>query len=239
MVKGYLKARFMNTEQIQAQAKAKRLTMVETQLRPCDISDPLLLKAFATVPRELYLPDNCQGTAYADNVVELGEGRFLLSPLLLAKLIQALKINHCDRVLDIGCGFGYSSVILGYMAKQVVGVENSTILVEKGRQTLEDNGIEGVEIVCGPLSEGCVHKGPYDSILLQGAVKELPKSIVDQLADQGRIVAIIQQEDTFLGQVTLFHRQGEHLTEKALFNAYVPPLIASDPTGVFHFGALR
>jgi protein-L-isoaspartate(D-aspartate) O-methyltransferase len=159
---------------------AARAAMIESQLRPQGVTDPSVLEAMATVPRELFLPDQSRPLAYVDRAVTIGAGRFLAAPAVLGQLLTRMMPARGERALVIGAGTGYSAVVLSAMGVEVVAVESSPELTARAREL-------GVETVEGSLEAGHRKGAPYDLILIDGAVEMIPDFIVDQLDDGGRL----------------------------------------------------
>lgn len=206
----------------------QRTNMVESQVRPSDISDRRIPRAMQEIAREAFAPGPRKPIAYADRNLPLtqaqagGDGRVLLAPRTLAKLIQSLDIASDDAVLDIGGGTGYSAAILARLARSVVAVEEDKVLAGLARAALKATGADGVVVVEGPLAEGAAAQGPYDAILVNGAIETLPRTFIDQLKDGGRLVAIVVEGG--VGRATLWRRYGTQADARALFDASAPAL---------------
>lgn len=198
--------------------------MVDTQLRPCKVVSPALLHAFSTVPREVFVAEVYQPTAYCDDCIKLEGNRFMLPPFLLGQLIQALNLKTEDNVLVIGCGTGYTAAIMGYLIKKVVTLEDNPVLAKRIEANLVQCRVSGAETVVGSLPAGWSKAAPYDGILINGAIPEVPKAVFKQLADQGRLVAILQQGKNKLGAAYLFQRSGENISKQLLFKVACPVL---------------
>ena len=153
-----------------------RFNMVESQIRTNDITDPALLKAFQTVPREAFVPASVEAIAYMDEdlcVQPAAEGRaarYLMEPRVFAKLVQAAEITDSDLVLDVGCATGYSAAILARVADAVVAVEADEELAAKAGETLLAQSVDNAAVVVGKLQDGCAKQGPFDVIVLSGSV---------------------------------------------------------------------
>jgi len=171
-------------------AAAARRMMVDGQVRTADVTDWAILDAMLTLPRERFLPPALAELAYLDADIPLGKGRALLKPMVLAKLIQAAQIGSTDRVLDLGCGTGYSSAVLARLAATVVALEEDPDLARQAREALAATGAGKVEVVVGPLTGGWPAGAPYDVILLNGAAEVVPDDLGRQLKPGGRIVGI-------------------------------------------------
>lgn len=206
----------------------QRKNMVESQVRPSDVVDRRILRAMLEIPREVFVPEDFRPLAYMDRDVPiLTEGdprnaRTLLSPRVHAKMIQALDLEENAIVLDVGCGTGYGSAIMARLAQTVVGLECEPALAEAATKALSALSIDNVAIVVGPLPAGWPSEGPYDAILLNGVVPEVPVALLDQLKDGGRLAAIVS--DAGVNRATLWQRSGSHFSSRSLFEAAAGPL---------------
>ncbi len=175
----------------------QRLTMVESQLRPNEVTDRRLLAAMRTLPRERFVPERLSLLAYMDESVEVfpaidgAPARFLLPPMVLARLVQLAAVEPKDHVLDIGCATGYSTAVLACLGRRVVGLEPEPELAETARRMLRELAIENATIVEGALAAGTPEDGPYDVILLNGSIEEIPASVLGQLREGARLAAIL------------------------------------------------
>lgn len=197
--------------------------MVESQLRTNKVTDPAILEAYETTPRERFLPEGRAGVAYVDEDLQVAPGRYLMEPMVQARLLQAAEIGASDVVLDIGCATGYSSAILSRLAGTVVALESDEGLAGKANEALQDLGIDNAVVVQGDLTQGYPKQGPYNVILLGGAVAEIPGAILDQLAEGGRLVAVLRPEP-HLGQAVLVGKNAETTSRRVLFDAATPLL---------------
>jgi len=163
---------------------AAREAMVESQLRPQGVTDPSVLAAMGRIARERFLPAHTRPLAYVDRAVAIGEGRFISAPAVLGQLLTQMMPEVGQRALVVGAGTGYSAAVLAAMGLDVTAVESSAELVAAARELK-------VKLVEGPLESGWASEAPYDQILIDGAVEQLPDAITDQLADGGRLGAAI------------------------------------------------
>ncbi len=213
---------------------AARSNMVESQLRTNKVTDVDLLAAFGSVARELFLPQAKRGIAYVDEDILLAADRYLMDPMVLARLLQAAAIRTGDVVLDIGCGTGYASAIMAKLTDTVVALECDGALAETTNEALSGLGVDNVVVVQGPLAEGYAKQAPYNVILLAGAVAEAPRAVFDQLAEGGRLVTVVK-DGPGLGRACLFRRAGAVVSHRILFDAGTPllPEFARQPGFVF------
>ena len=202
---------------------AARSNMVESQLRTNKVTDLPLIDAFETVPRERFVPEPLRGIAYIDEDVALGGGRFVMEPRVLARLLQAAQPGPAGVALDLGCGSGYGTAILSRLVATVVALEDNAELAAAANRTLAELEIDNAVVVEGRLAEGYPKQAPYNVILLGGAVAELPAAIADQLAEGGRLVAVISAGPG-LGRATLMRRDGGVISSRVLYDAALPVL---------------
>ncbi len=190
--------------------KLARETMVESQLRTAGITDRRLLTAMGTLPRELFVAPENRSFAYMDGAVPIGAAgagptRYLMQPMVLARLLQRADIDSSERVLDVGCATGYSLAVLAELAGTVVGVESDASLASQAESNLAALKIANAKLVTGPLAEGAASDGPFDLIVLDGSVPSIPLSLVTQVREGGRIMAIVssgEQGTAYLFTVT-------------------------------------
>ncbi len=200
-----------------------RLMMVESQLRTNKVTDLPLIDAFETVPRELFVPEPLRGVAYVDEDVALGGGRFVMEPRVLARLLQAAQPGPEDMALDLGCGSGYATAILSRLVATVVALEDVAALATAANRSLAELEIDNAVVVEGRLVEGYPKQAPYNVILLGGAVAEVPAAVADQLAEGGRLVAVVSAGPG-LGRATLMRRDGGVISSRILYDAALPVL---------------
>jgi len=201
---------------------ARRTMMVDTQVRPNDVTKFPIIEAMLVVPREEFVPDVARDAAYVGENLDLAPGRVLLEPRTLSKLLDALDPQVTDRVLVLGAGLGYSAAVIGRMAHTVVALEEDAGLAAAAAARLTTQGASNVVVRQGALSEGCAKDGPFDRIILEGAVEEIPPAIVAQLKDGGRIAAIFMEGA--LGVARVDHKIDGSLTWRFAFNASAPVL---------------
>jgi protein-L-isoaspartate(D-aspartate) O-methyltransferase len=211
-----------------------RRKMVENQLRTNRVTDEALVQAFGTIPRERFVPSQKAGYAYLDEDLQVAGRRFLLEPMVLGRLIQALAIGPGDMVLDVACATGYSTAVLGAIAGTVVAVEEEEDLARKANEILNDLSVDNAVVVHHPHGEGYPKQAPYDAILINGALPEVPQALFDQLADGGRLAAVIKS-GAGLGRATLFSKRDGLVGHRILFDAGTPDLpgFARSPGFVF------
>ncbi|WP_282608409.1 protein-L-isoaspartate O-methyltransferase [Pelagibius sp. Alg239-R121] len=213
---------------------AARANMVESQLRTNKVTDQQVIAGFESIPREAFLPDTLRGVAYVDEDLAIGGGRHVMEPMILARLIQAAAPGTNDMVLEIGSALGYGTAILAQIAATVVGLDSDQELVATANETLNGMGIDNAVAVSGDMTQGYAKQAPYDVILFSGSIGEVPEAVAAQLADGGRLVAVIQDE-TGLGRATLMLRNGETISQRRLFDASTPVLNGFERVSGFVF----
>lgn len=213
---------------------AARRHMVECQIRTNKVTDRAIIDAMMEIPRERFVNPEQRGVAYLDEDLPLGGGRHLIEPMVLARMLQEAEIGPDDVVLDIGGGSGYSAAIISHLASTVIAVETGTSIVQAITEDLADLGIDNVAVVEGELNLGYSAQAPYDVILLEGAVSEVPGGITKQLADGGRLCAVVT-EDNGLGRATLMVRNGAIVSSRILFDANTPALPGFEKEAGFVF----
>lgn len=213
---------------------AARLNMVDSQIRTNKVTNAELIAAFQSVPREAFVPERLAGVAYMDEDIPLGNGRYLMEPMVLARLLQAALPGPADVVLDVGCGTGYAAAILAKVAATVVALESDHSLAQAATRVLGDLGIDNAIVVEGPLPAGWSAQAPYGVILVNGAVAEVPEAIRRQLAEGGRLVTV-ERPDSGPGRGILMRRNGGTVARRAIFDAATPilPGFAAEPGFVF------
>lgn len=203
---------------------AARLNMVEGQLRTNKVTDPAVLDAFLAVPRELFVPSALRGAAYVDDDIPLSADRALMEPMVLARLLQIAAIGPEDKVLVVGCATGYAAALLARLSAKVTALECDQRLAAIARDLLAKQGAR-VELVEGELAQGWPASAPYDVILLDGAVAQVPQKLAEQLAEGGRLVGVLAPQagviDRGMGEAVLMTRAEGVLSSRPVFDAAV------------------
>jgi protein-L-isoaspartate(D-aspartate) O-methyltransferase len=205
-----------------ADFSTRRVMMVDTQVRPSDVTKFPIIAAMLRTPREAYVPRDLREAAYMGENVSLGAGRVVLEARTLAKLLDALDIQPDEVVLDVGCGLGYSTAIIAQLADAVMAVEEDEGNAIEAQRTLSAEGVDNAAVIAGPLAAGLAKHGPYDAIILQGAVEAVPQAILDQIKDGGRIGCLFMEGA--LGEARIGFKSDGQITWRAIFNASAPIL---------------
>jgi len=201
---------------------AARQNMVDCQIRPNKVTDPLVISTLREIQREIFVPADKKGTSYLDADVEVAPGRVIMQPMVFARLVQLAEIRRNDAILDVGCATGYSSAVLAKMGSSVVALEENAELAKQASETLLDYGIDNAVVVEGPLAEGLPKQGPYDVIFINGSVDRVPDALREQLAEGGRLVAVVHGKG--IGRATLVTRRAGAFGSRIEFDAAIAPL---------------
>ncbi|WP_374381778.1 protein-L-isoaspartate O-methyltransferase [Dongia sp.] len=212
---------------------AARQFMVDGQIRTNKVTDERLIEALVAIPRENFVPADIRARAYIDDDLPVGNGRYLVEPMVLARLIQALNVQPGEKVLIVGAAGGYSAALLARLGASVVALEDAQGLAETAR-----NGLAGlhVTLVSGALANGHAQAGPYAAILVEGSVGEVPGSLLDQLKIGGRLATVLREDNITAGRAVLMTRgDGGTVGTRILFDANTPLLAGFEPTPRFAF----
>lgn len=200
-----------------------RVTMVDTQVRPSDVTRLPVIEAMLTIPRDAFVPASLRPMAYSGQNLPLGEDRILLDPRTLAKMVDAIAPEPGDLILDLGCGTGYATAILAAMAQAVVGIESDPARAAEAQETLAGLGVDNAAVITAPLTEGAPAQGPYDALLVSGgAIEDLPAAIVTQLREGARLAAVFMENNLGVVRFGLVHKG--KVTWRDAFNASAPLL---------------
>ena len=212
---------------------SRRTMMVDTQVRPADVTKFPIIDAMLSVPRENFVPSAQREAAYVGENFDLGGRRVLLEPRTLAKMLDALAITGDELVLDVGCAMGYSSAVIAHMAEAVIALEEDEAMAAEAQEALSEADADNAIVHVGPLAEGAVQHGPYDVIIVQGGVGVLPTALTDQLKDGGRIACLFMTGG--LGEVRVGHKRGDHVSWRNVFNAAAPIMDGFQRESAFEF----
>lgn len=174
-----------------------RENMLKSQILTGHVLEPRILAALGSVAREEFVPPAFQGAAYVDQEIPMGNGRFIMEPLDFARLLKYAVIGEDETVLDVGCASGYSAAVLSQLARKVVAIEENPSLVSTATRLLAF--CPNVTFKEAPLTEGVNAQGPYDAILIEGAIEYLPVALADQLREGGRLLAAEHDASAIVG----------------------------------------
>lgn len=213
----------MKHEADQERAAAARAAMIAGQLLPNRVTDARIADAVQAVPRELFVPKGLRGIACIDDDLEIAPGRYLMEPMVFGRLLAAAGIAAHETVLDVGCASGYSTAVLARLAETVIALEEDAQLARQAEENLAKLGANNAVVLETPLAEGVpAEQGPFNAILLEGAVETVPEALTSRLADGGRLLCVLRR-----GKVSRAHlilRSGDALGGRDLFDAFVPYL---------------
>ena len=200
----------------------RRAAMVQNQLRPNRVDDPRVLAAMGAIPRERFCPPHLRGVAYGDDDIDLGDGHYLIEPLVQARLVQAAAAQPSDVALVVGCHTGCTAAVLGRLVSTVLLLVPNEAAVEAIEPVLAEIGCENVLVQVGRAADGLPAQAPFDIILLAGSVREIPETLLDQLGDGGRLVAVVGTDRG--GKLTVCRRIGGVIGRTTPFDAAIPPI---------------
>ncbi len=212
-----------------------RFNMVENQVRTNRVTDSLIIEAMNTLPREAFVGTGQEGIAYIDQDIKIAPGRYMMEPMVLARLIQTLQPQADDRALVIGAGRGYGAALLARLVKAVTAVESDPALAAAGGQIARELGLGAIEWLVGRLEHGAPGAAPFDVILVEGGVREIPQTILDQLAEGGRLAATLAGAAGVMGVAQLFVKKGGVTSGRPLFETSAALLPGFVPAPSFTF----
>ena len=207
--------------------------MVDTQVRPSDVTKFPIIDAMLSIPREEFVPARLREAAYVGENLEIGQGRTLLEPRTFAKMVDALDVQPHHVALDLGCGLGYSTAVLASLCEFVVAVEDEAERAAEAQTLLSNHGIDNAAVMEGALPEGAAKSGPYDIIIVEGAVEEVPDALLEQLREGGRIGCIFAE--AALGVVRIGYKIDGVVNWRFSFNAGAPVLQGFRKAAAFSF----
>ena len=200
----------------------RRTMMVDTQVRPADVTKFPIIDAMLRIPRERFVPEDRMEAAYLGDNLRLGPNRVMLEPRTLAKMLDAINLQNTDLVLDLGCGYGYASAVMAEISEAVVAVEDDANLAAEAQSRLAELGVDNVAVIAGELMEAGAQFGPFDAIVVEGAVEIVPESLLTQLKEGGRIIANFAEGE--LGIVRIARKFDGNAAWRFAFNATAPLL---------------
>ncbi len=216
---------------------AARLNMVEGQVKPNKVTDKALIDIFRSLPKEDFFPENAKSLAYSDECVEIFEGRYALSPMVFARMLQEVDIKKHEVVLDVGCLTGYSTAVMAQLAEMVIGLAQNDEIAKLAEESLQHEDYCNTVIASGDLNNGLEKQSPYDVIFINGAISEIPEALLRQLNNGGRLVCVWKEEaERSCSKAVLFLKDLEgQITKKELFDADVPFIPGFEPKKAFSF----
>lgn len=212
-----------------------RRNMVEGQIKVNRVTDLTLMDRMAHLPRERFLPSALRGLAYVDEDLPLGDGRFLMEPMVLARLIDALACRGTEVALTVGCGSGYGAAVLAGMVSTVVGIDPDAQLITRATEAHEDLGIDNSVLLEADIRQGYPEQAPFDVILFEGAVDAVPPVYLEQLSVGGRLAAVVSDPGGGLGKATLWEHTPHGIGHRVLFDAGTPLLPGLEAAPTFEF----
>jgi protein-L-isoaspartate(D-aspartate) O-methyltransferase len=216
--------RGVEREEVAVDFETARMNMVESQLRTNKVTDQRVLEAFETVPRERFVPKHLKSLAYIDEDLRIAGSRYMVEPMVLARLLDHADLQPADVVLVVGSGTGYPLAVLSRLVATVIGLESDPALAEQGEAALREQSVDNVVVIQGDMAQGYKKQGPYDVILTNGAVGELPTALTDQLSPEGGRLLTVIRGDAGPGKATAMERWGEAVGRRTLFDANTPVL---------------
>lgn len=214
---------------------AARRFMVDGQIRTNKVTDERLIEALVDLPRERFVPPALQARAYIDDDLPLGNGRYVMEPMVLARLVQALQVKSGDRVLVVGAAGGYGAALLARLGASVTALESDDALASFARTALAGESI-GANVVSGALGDGYAQGGPYNAILVEGAVAEIPARLLEQLKQPGKLATVLRDNDVTSGRAVLATRgDAGAVGTRVLFDANTRLLAGFEPKPAFAF----
>lgn len=207
-----------------ADSALQRKNMVESQVRPSDVTDRRITAAMQDIAREAFVPGDAKAIAYMDGAVPVSAQRAMLAPRTLARLLQLTNVNADESVLDVGALTGYAAAVLARMSESVVALEVDDALAMAARANFAALGAGNVTVVTGALEAGHAAKAPYDVIFIEGAVETMPEALISQLAQNGRLVAIERSSAQALGSACVLTKTGNVVSRRTAFEAAAPLL---------------
>ncbi len=199
-----------------------RQNMVDNQLQTAGVIDHELLRSMGEVPRELFVPEQYQSIAYLDKDIKLTDERYLMAPVSLGRLIQYAQVKPSDIVLIVGCNIGYSVAIVANLANMVVGVEQDRDLAKQASKILEELDVGNGAVLSGNPAKGLPSEAPFDVIIIEGSIDEVPQALFKQLREGGRLIAPIDNGATDI--VCLYKKSDGDIGASKIYDAKLPKL---------------
>ncbi len=209
---------------VEAAYKGKRRRLLET-LQANGISDLAVLRAFDATPRHLFVPTGVRHNAYEDTALPIGNGQTISQPSVHAKSLELLRLTGHERVLEIGTGSGYQTVLLAHLAAQVFSVERVLVLLERAREIIRDCAVKNVSLLLGDGTLGWREYAPYDAIVVGAGAPEIPQPLLDQLSEGGRLLLPLGGRDEQM--LVLVTRHGDSYEQRDITPVRFVPLLGA------------
>ena len=207
--------------------------MIDGQVKPLSNIEPSILEALYNIDRKDYVPENFKDFSYSEKNIYIGNGRYLPKPAITAKLLSALKVETSETVLIIGSASGYSAAITSKIAETVICIEEDQDLITFSESIASSNSMNNIVFIKNKLSKGYIDQGPYSCILIEGGIEEVPNIILDQIAEGGKLVTVIMQNDT--GSAIKYSRKNNQIISQFLFSIEAPSLKSFEKAKKFKF----
>ena len=204
--------------------KIARKNMVENQIRANKVTSLNVINAFLDVPREKFVPDALQEISYVDEDIQLSRNRFMMKPMILARLFQSLNLKGNENILHVGSNSGYGSAILSRMCSSVISLESDKKLFETSIHIFSNMGFDNVVPLHGSMENGVEKEAPFDIIFIEGSIETEPKCLFSQLNENGKLIAIIRPANIKIGKAKLFFKISNEIGLENLFDAQVSKL---------------
>jgi protein-L-isoaspartate(D-aspartate) O-methyltransferase len=236
IVPSWPSGQFLIRTNLMSNYAAARIHMVDSQIHTMGVTSESVLDSFREVPREQFVPTDRMGIAYNDEDLAIGPGRFLIDPVTPARIMQAVLPQATDTVLDVGGATGYSAALFARIVKRVVALDDNAAFLGHAEKEWAAQGLSNVMAQVGPFAEGCATFAPYSLIFINGSVAKIPQNLIDQLAPEGRLVAVVKGRQDKIGRAVLVIKSNSGaVSERILFDAAVPYLPGFEPKAEFVF----
>ena len=212
-----------------------RKKMVDNQIRANKVTDLKTIDAFKYVQREKFVPNSLKEISYIDEDIQLSRNRFMIKPMILARLFQSLSLNGNENILHIASNTGYSSAILSRMCSSVICIESDKKLFEMSVNTFSEMGFDNVIPLHGVMENGVIKEAPFDIIFIEGSIEREPKSLFDQLNENGKLIVIIRPVNVKIGKAKIFFKKNNEIGMENLFDAQVSKLSIFKSNSKFSF----
>ena len=213
--------------------EASRRHMIDGLLLPNDVTDERVIEAIEMVNRQSFVPLERKGVAYIDNCIKVAEGRYMMEPLTLAKLLSEAEISPDELALDVATNTGYSAAVLSKLVDAVVAIEENKTLADIATKNLADENCDNVAVINSTHTDGLAKQGPYDLILINGMIDEIPKELLEQLNEGGRILCVINKDG--FGRASLVTYNDKIVGIRILFDSAAPKLAGFEKEKKFAF----